>query len=120
MNKLKKYIYIMSFVGTGIGVMAVARSYMSGNFYQGNEELFGKTVLVTGANRGLGKECAKDLAKRGAKVVLACRDMDACNEARTEIINETFNKNVECIKCDLSSLKSIQEFVDTFNESNYF
>lgn len=38
---------------------------MSGNLYTGNEEMFGKTVVVTGANKGIGKETAKNLAKRG-------------------------------------------------------
>jgi hypothetical protein len=39
------------------------------------------------------------------------------NEARQEITKETFNKNIECIQCDLASLSSIRQFVNTFNES---
>ena len=55
---------------------------------------------------------------QGAKVVMACKDMQKCMEAKYEIIDETWNKNVECIKCDLSSLESIKEFVNTFKSSN--
>lgn len=118
--RFRKYFYAFSAVGTVIGGMAVVRAYMSGDMYVGKEEMYGKTVIVTGGNNGIGKATAKDLAKRGAKVVLACRDMKKCMEAKYEIIDETWNKSVECIKCDLASLESIREFVKNFRQGNYF
>lgn len=74
-------------------------------------------MIITGANRGIGKETAKDLAKRGARVIMACRDIQSCMESKEEIVKETFNKNVECMYCDLGSLKSIKEFTDKINKS---
>lgn len=46
----------------------------------------GKTVLITGANGGIGRETAKDMAKRGARVILACRNLNAANEAKGNYI----------------------------------
>lgn len=53
-----------------------------------NSCLRGKTFLITGANSGIGLETAKALVKRKARVIFACRDMDAAKKAIAEIRKE--------------------------------
>lgn len=80
----------------------------------------GKTVVITGASDGIGKETAKDLAMRGAKVIMACRDMKKCESVRKEIVIESSNKYIYCRKCDLASMESIKQFAKRFNEGNSY
>ena len=74
--------------------------------------LHGKTVIVTGSNSGIGKETAKDMAKRGAKVILACRNVEKGQEAAREIIHDTNNESVQVWKLDLTSFASVRTFAD--------
>lgn len=77
----------------------------------------GKIVIVTGGNTGIGKETAKDLAGRGAKVILGCRDLVKGKQACDEIIRTTGNKQVEVRMLDLCSLKSVRDFAKNFIET---
>lgn len=70
----------------------------------------GKVVIITGCNTGIGKETAKELAKRGGKIYMACRDPKRCEEARLEIIDKTKNTNIFNRTLDLSSLESVRKF----------
>lgn len=42
----------------------------------------GKTVIITGCTSGIGKETAKDLAKKGARVIMACRNVESANQLK--------------------------------------
>ncbi|XP_073344990.1 retinol dehydrogenase 12-like [Pagrus major] len=79
-------------------------------------KLDGKTVVITGANTGIGKEAALDLATRGAKIIMGCRDMEKAEAAVKEIIERSANQNVSCLKLDLSDSKSIREFAEAINK----
>ena len=75
-----------------------------------------KVVIITGANKGIGKEAAKEIAKFGAKVYMACRSLDSANQAKDEIIKETGNPNVFVKHLDLASTDSIQKFAESFKQ----
>lgn len=75
------------------------------------ESLTGKTVLITGANSGIGLETAKAVAIRGATVLLACRDMKKAETALGEILTfagKDKAENVHLFELDLSSLASVR------------
>lgn len=73
-------------------------------------------VIITGANKGIGKEAAKQITKLGAKVYMACRSVDSANQAREEIIRESKNENVFVKELDLASVESIRRFVESFKK----
>ena len=73
-----------------------------------------KVFIVTGANAGLGFEASKELARKGASVILACRNMDKANIALTELKEEIPNASLDIIQLNLASLKSIHQFADEF------
>ncbi|XP_054547348.1 retinol dehydrogenase 11 isoform X2 [Talpa occidentalis] len=77
-------------------------------------QLPGKVAVITGANTGIGKETAKELAKRGARVYLACRDVQKGELVAKEIQIMTGNKQVLVRKLDLADTKSIRAFAKEF------
>ncbi|XP_064623236.1 retinol dehydrogenase 13-like [Lineus longissimus] len=92
------------------------RSYMRGAQVISNVSMKGKTVVVTGANSGIGRETAKELAIRGARVIMACRDEEKGKEAAQKLQTLTRNKNIIPMKLDLCSFKSIREFAVAFTK----
>ena len=77
----------------------------------------GKTAIVTGSNTGIGKETALDFAKRGARVILACRDEEKATKAAKDIIAETGSDKVVVRVLDLSSFESVRAFAKLINET---
>ena len=68
-----------------------------------------RTVLITGANTGIGKETALALAARGATVLLACRSEASGHRAIEAITAQTGNRELALLSLDLGDLSSVRE-----------
>jgi NAD(P)-dependent dehydrogenase (short-subunit alcohol dehydrogenase family) len=68
-----------------------------------------KTIIVTGANTGIGKATAMGCAAKGCHVIMACRNRTKGENARREIAGKTGNKTIDLLILDLSSPQSIKE-----------
>ena len=76
-----------------------------------------RTIIITGANSGLGFETAKKIAKdKNYKVILACRNLEKANIAKEEIIKVSGNENIEVLELDTSSLESVRNFISEFKK----
>lgn len=106
----------------GLGAMTIVvflfapqiRKYAAGGVCLSSATLQGKTVLITGANTGIGKETAMDLAVRGARVIMACRDVDKGEEAAASIRATHPKAQVEVRELDLADTCSIRAFAQKF------
>ena len=67
-----------------------------------------RTVLVTGANSGLGYQTSLELARRGARVLMACRNPARAQAALAQVRAEVPSAQVELVSLDLSSLDSVE------------
>ena len=77
----------------------------------------GKTVLVTGANSGIGFQTARELARQGAQVLLGVRDVAKGESARNRIVAEMPQAQVSVVPLDMASLASIRGFAGEFTSS---
>lgn len=78
-----------------------------------------RVVLITGAFSGCGLETAKALAKRGAKVVMAGRNLEQGENAKQMVMQGRKDAQVEVMQLDLSSLKSVAQFAKQYKESGH-
>lgn len=91
--------------------MGITTWAQGGQFKKEDIRIDGRVVIVTGANTGIGRETALDLATRGAKVYLACRDLSKAEATKQDIVQQSGNVNVFVMSLDLSSLESVRKFV---------
>ena len=97
---------------------SAAASYLTLEYFGGGKcysqaSMEGKTVVITGCNTGIGKETARDLSKRGAKIIMACRNIELA-EIAAEEIRQSNDATGEIVvkKLDLANLASVRNFAD--------
>jgi NAD(P)-dependent dehydrogenase (short-subunit alcohol dehydrogenase family) len=90
--------------------------YFSGGVCKSKNRLDGKTAIITGSNTGIGYETALDFAKRGAHVILACRDLKKAQKSAHKIIDATGNSKIEVEYLDLGDLDVIRQFAQQINK----
>jgi len=78
----------------------------------------GRVAVITGANGGLGLEMTRELARKGAHVVMAARNLDKAETARSAIASEIPRASLEVIPLDLGSLDSTRAAATTILETH--
>ncbi|NJC98283.1 MAG: SDR family oxidoreductase [Anaerolineae bacterium] len=79
-----------------------------------NNDLKGKTIIITGANSGIGKAASIQLAKLGAHIVMMCRNRERGGQALQEVRAATGSDKIELILVDMSSQESVRNAVNEF------
>ena len=76
----------------------------------------GRLAIITGVNSGIGLETARELARQGAKVVLACRSEARATPAIQDILAELPQARLEFMRLDLADLDQVREFAAAVHE----
>ncbi len=78
----------------------------------------GRTILITGANSGIGFETAKALAAKNGEIVLAVRDLEKGEAAKALILTEHNNAKIQVMLLDLMKLESVKSFAESFKKAH--
>ncbi len=99
---------------TSIGYKLRRRGWSEGD--PAADSLAGKTAMVTGANSGVGKAIAIDLARLGGTVLMTVRTREKGENARLEVLADVPNADVRVEVCDVSDLAAVRAFTDDMND----
>jgi hypothetical protein len=82
----------------------------------------GKVYVITGSSAGIGVETAREIARMGGTVILACRSKDKALGIRQDILETTkcSSSKVIVLPLDVSDLKSVRNFVEVTSTSPHF
>ena len=78
----------------------------------------GRNAIVTGANSGLGLVTARELARAGASVVMACRNLEKGHAAVEQVRAAVPDAQVQLDELDLASLESVRGFAERFKATH--
>lgn len=88
----------------------IIKQRKTNKFCNSSIRLDGKTIIVTGGTSGIGLEIAKDFARRGAKIIVACPFEEEGKNAEKTIVEDTENNQVYFKLLDFGSFKSVRKF----------
>ncbi|ESN94573.1 hypothetical protein HELRODRAFT_185121 [Helobdella robusta] len=100
----------------GLGIVLIRRR-MAGGKCRSKASMINKTVIITGANCGIGRATAFELARRHSRVILACRDVEVGLKVAQEITQKHEGSSVIVKKLDLASFSSIRSFAADINST---
>jgi FlaA1/EpsC-like NDP-sugar epimerase len=101
-------VYIFLPFLLAIGLLRKFREYQWG-YCKSKSSLNGKVFIVTGANSGIGKETVRELARRKARVIMACRDLENAKNAIEDIRRDV--SSGELVSISVGALVSILLFL---------
>lgn len=100
---------------TKSGYEAAAKRFTPGDL---DVNVTGRSFVITGANSGIGKRAALEIANRGGTVHMLCRNKERAEAAQNEIIDQSKNQNVHIHIVDMSSARQVWEFAQNFTQQN--
>lgn len=80
--------------------------------------LSGRSFMITGANSGIGKATAQEIASRGGTVHMVCRNKGRADTAKEEIVEKSKNQDVHVHIVDMSNMRQVWEFAENFSQNN--
>jgi len=98
----------------GLICSAIHNRFGRGGVCTSKAQIKEKTVIITGCNTGIGKETAVDLAKRGGRIIMACRSQERALPALEEVQQRSGSSNIKFMQLDLASLQSVRKFANQF------
>ncbi|XP_061782150.1 dehydrogenase/reductase SDR family member 12 isoform X3 [Nerophis lumbriciformis] len=100
---------------TKSGYEAAAKHFVAADL---EVDLSGRSFMITGANSGLGKATAQEIANRGGTVHMVCRNKGRADAAKQEIVERSKNQNIHVHVVDMSCAKHLWDFAQSFVQSN--
>ena len=92
----------------------------AGRYYWPIKNLSSQTVIVTGAATGIGRVCALQFAKLGARVILGIRGQERAERIANELSKESNGGTVIGYDLDLSSLANVKRFAEKIDQVDIF
>jgi len=97
------------------GYLSAAKNFVAGDL---DVDCSGKEYMITGSNSGIGKQAALEIAKRGGKIHMVCRNPKSAEEARQELTEASQNQDIVVHILDMSDPKAVHAFANKFKADN--